>query len=320
MYSYYTSVGGNVPAAWLLECMARHKIPNIIVKSRLDATDEELSAAARAIGEFRMPMFIHPAPVESGFNPGQYTQFFRRAAGAFREHAPDAAIVWTVKAEDVFDCQKFYPGDNYVDWVGISLYQTITGDKIYDPGLQRAFEHFYYSFQKTKPIMLTEYAVSHQSSIDLAYRVSMAADEIARVYGGLPREFPRLKAIVYMDVNTIMTASSRDTRDNFALLEQPEILAAYSAAVATEAYLSRLYPRPAGTQAPQLMRSPFMAYKIGGELFISRATIEQDMNIRGAVSRLESKDINGREYFSSLAFAARRVETDADEKRVVIRR
>ncbi|MCL2699225.1 MAG: hypothetical protein FWE68_02845, partial [Defluviitaleaceae bacterium] len=230
IYSYYTSAGETVPAAWLLECMARHKIPNIIVSSELNASDDMLEQTARAIGEFRMPMFIHPVPVERRFDPDQYRLFFRRAAEIFREHAPEAAIVWTVKAEDAFDSMRFYPGDGYADWAGISLRRSITEDRDYDSAMMGAFEHFYYSFQRSKPIMLTEFAVSHRSGIDMAYRIPLAVDEISRVYGEFPREFPRLKAIVYTDIN--MTRSNHMTRDNFALLEQPEILSAYSGAVA----------------------------------------------------------------------------------------
>lgn len=323
IYSYYTSIGGDLPVTWLLSCLSQYKTPNIIIKTpKLDASDAEIEACAKEIGAFNMPMFVQLAPVENRFNPDRYKQFFRRAREIFKEYAPNAAIVWTVNAEDAFDCMKFYPGSEYVDWAGISVYQTIAADGSYDHGMMSAFEYFYSSFQKINPIMLTEYAASHQSSRDSIYRTSMAANEISRIYGELPRSFPRVKAVTYMDVNTMTATSSRDMRDNFSLIEQPEILMAYNKAVETSDYLSQIDPRPAGEQKTQLMRSPFAAYAVGEELFISRATVEQDMNVGGAASRLKIKTIDGREYFPASELRAAgpwRTVINAGNKTVTIK-
>ena len=61
---------------------------------------------------------------------------------------------------------------------------------------------------------------------------------------------------------------------------------------------------------------------IDGELYISRATVEQDMNLSGAASRLEIKTVEGREYFLATALpetSVRSIKIDEDRKNITLK-
>ncbi len=300
MYSYYSSVSSNFPITWLLSCISLSKTPNIVLKPKsenLSDTDAELIKTAKELGEFYVPMFVQFAPIDKKYDAEKYIEYYRRARDIFREYASNTAFVFTVDAEDVNDCRKFYPGDEYVDWVGINMYDRLENGE-YSKNFFSALDYFYFSFQRSKPIMLTEVAVSHLSNADYVYKNSEASKELERVFKKL-ENYPRVKALTYMDVNAINMQSTKAVRDNFMVTEEVETLAAYQKATKPSRFLSQVEISQTGDLSPELFKSPFAALKIGDEFFISRKTVEFDMNIQGAVSYLELRTIAGQDFFGT---------------------
>lgn len=150
--------------------------------------------------------------------PSLYKQAYVKIADMARNKAQNVALVfspndisnWSTNIDD------YYPGDSYVDWVGISLYtnkyrnlQTMT------PG--KDFEEMYYSngiyanpitklrdivdrYGDRKPILISEGGIGnsvYNNGLDLT---AFAKEELNVLYTYVNMVYPQVKAIIYFDV------------------------------------------------------------------------------------------------------------------------
>ncbi|MFZ3578283.1 S-layer homology domain-containing protein [Virgibacillus sp. DJP39] len=148
-----------------------------------------------------------------GGDPEKYIEKFRLVHDIMEEEAPNVAMVWSPNFLPRDNIDQFYPGDAYVDWVGLSLYtipfshgkEVLGGNPI--DYLKPIYEKY-----KHKPIMISEGAVSHYSyETDKDYS-EWAAGQIGNMYGFLPKMFPQVKAITYFNLDKKTT--SYDNQNN----------------------------------------------------------------------------------------------------------
>jgi hypothetical protein len=101
--------------------------------------------------------------------------------------ATNVAFVWCPGRTDVTLAPQYYPGNQYVDWIGVDGYAdnpSATFAKIFSP--------FYQLFVADgKPMMVAETAAPY--GVQATYLKAAAAE--------LPTEFPAIKAIGYFDHN-----------------------------------------------------------------------------------------------------------------------
>lgn len=65
---------------------------------------------------------------ETGHTPEKYQEAFRNVSAIFHKKAPNVAMVWCpnqgwLGKERIDPYTPFYPGDEYVDWVGLDFYE-----------------------------------------------------------------------------------------------------------------------------------------------------------------------------------------------------
>ncbi|HWI64810.1 MAG TPA: glycosyl hydrolase, partial [Symbiobacteriaceae bacterium] len=83
---------------------------------------------ARDLKAFGRPVFLRFASEMNGAwtawhgDPALYRQKFALVARIMREEAPNVAMVWSPNYVGDGDYEPYYPGDEYVDWVGINGY------------------------------------------------------------------------------------------------------------------------------------------------------------------------------------------------------
>jgi beta-mannanase len=129
----------------------------------------------------------------AGWNPEDYIAAYRRVVDVCRKEAPNVTFMWSPKGVD--GLEKYYPGDDYVDVVGLSVFglQRWDLDKY---GKDRSFaEALKPGYDRVvgfnKPVVVAEFGAVG----DAAYVDSWTKD--AR-YGPLP-DFGRLTAVVYFN-------------------------------------------------------------------------------------------------------------------------
>lgn len=292
-YLYYMRLGEPFPLTWVLECITKNKIPQVILyppNSYVPFDTELLQQAASDFGQLDFPMLVqfYPNPSQYGTDTKTYINFFKQAREEFRKKAPNVAFVWSVDSDAVFDCNSQYPGDDYTDWIGINLYKNSTSTQDY----WKELDFFYNNFQKQKPLMVSQLAVSHYSTANSIYDEKGAAVFIKNIYETIRTKYPRIKAIMYINRNDIDTAPYHAVRDNYQITDNTAVLEAYKQSI--HSYNT---PNDTVNENKELFRSPFPAYNINNSIFISEKTLLYDLQY--AVPE-EKKIINGEKYINSI--------------------
>ena len=191
--------------------------------------DWVIRAAARQLAKYGMPMLLRWAwemngdwfewdGSHNGKDPSAYASAFRRIHRIFREQgAGNVAFVWSPNWNSGPDeswnrMERYYPGDAYVDWVGVSGYD------FYAESPGTLFRHVVSAYGKKKPIILTETAA-----------IDHGGDSKAQWIGALSsyvRKTPAIGAVVWFDTDV-----QHDSDHNFRFDTSDSALAAYRSMV-----------------------------------------------------------------------------------------
>ena len=274
-----------VPVTWLLQCMADRATPLFVLHPPTDCetpVGDMLAALAQRLGMFNLPMFIAFYPPGHGLVPAEYSVVFRYARAVFLRYAPQAAFVWVAPNVMSTIRNPFFPGSDAVDWVAVALLDNRDASG-HLPDTFETFAPFYHMFEPHHPIMILPLGVSHFSGLGHSYHLSCAGLEIQRVYRTL-QGFPRVGLVVYGDVFGFV----RNVRDDFAITVEPQLMLAYSKAIAHPHFLPEL---ERSAQPGRWVRSPHMGYSLNGEFYVDLQTLE-DLSL----PLPQSVEINGREF------------------------
>ena len=148
-------------------------VDDVIAQS--DTYDEQIRIVGRAIRDYGDPVFVRIGFEFNGswnnYHPGQYPVAFRKFVDLLRaEGADNIVTIWCYEpdAPDDFDAvgtdgqPLWYPGDKYVDWFGIDLFNSrhfVPGGDREEPGpYQRTLRFLDMARQRGKPVFLSELA------------------------------------------------------------------------------------------------------------------------------------------------------------------
>lgn len=142
-------------------------------------------------------------------DPEQYKASFRHVAVLADSIAPNVELVWSPNCSSSWgvNASDFYPGDDVVDWVGMSLYYN------YVPQFPNSFSwaNEYFGFEKfadsirnadnvmkiaiehNKPAIATEGGAHHGNG------EAYVAEKAAKEYSMLTMVYPQIKAMIYFD-------------------------------------------------------------------------------------------------------------------------
>ena len=196
------------PWAGVNGCSPTYDLQNII-NGKFDSYITQWAQSAKAWGN---PFFLRFSPEMNGNwypwseqcpenKPGQYVQAWQHVHDLFNKVGADN-ITWVWSPNVVYpgstSLKELYPGNNYVDWVGVDGFN---GTTLYS----HQWESFTGLFQSTydaiqgmsthKPMMVSETATSGNASIKSAWIANALSQ-------ALPVVFPAIKALVYYNVNT----------------------------------------------------------------------------------------------------------------------
>ncbi|TLS49181.1 hypothetical protein FE782_26480 [Paenibacillus antri] len=204
---------------------------------------------ARAAGESGVPIFLRFANEMNGNwvpwsgDPAAYIEKFRLVADVFHEEAPDNVVMaWSPNDIPVDTITQYYPGDAYVDWIGVSLYS------IYNPALDplkagvdrsnhlQKFEHIYDLYAKKKPLFISEGAISYIYPEEDRLVEAWAAYRTKEFYATLPMLYPGVKAVFWFDATKTEAAREK----HFMLSANDALLNAYKQAIQHPFYLDTI--------------------------------------------------------------------------------
>lgn len=252
--SYFTYVGYGqpFPGEWVDKVKASGAAPHIAFEPNggleevLDS--DYLRNWARDAARARCPIFLRWASEMNGpwtrysRNPPLYVDKYRLIASVMKQEAPNVAMVWTPFAEPHDQIDQYYPGDEYVDWVGVNIYSVYVhnGDPL-QPAYQEdpiaALRYIYDNYSDRKPIHISEFAATIFCRGTDRPTPEFAIDKMTRFYSTIRREYPRVKSINWFCLDTIRAGLANN---NYSLLDDGRVLAAYRKLVSDDYFLSKV--------------------------------------------------------------------------------
>ncbi|MFC5597402.1 glycosyl hydrolase [Deinococcus cellulosilyticus] len=234
------------PAAFVQKLAGDTAAIHLAVEPRIplkEVTEDLVREWARQARNMNQPIFMRWA---SEFNdsvnnwskdPALYREKFRMVARIMHEEAPNVAMVWTPMAfTDIKSVIDYYPGQEFVDWVGITLYSKYywNGDpaKVTVNMLPtERLETLYHTFSGRHPIQVSEYAAEHHSASSSRDLSAFATSKMQQFYFNIMLKYPRIKNINWLNFD--MTAADEykgyavTRRANYNLLKSSSVLKTY---------------------------------------------------------------------------------------------
>lgn len=172
------------------------------------------------LSEYNKPMFIRFANEMNesslGDDPDKYIEIFRNVANMIHEYE-NFAVVWSPIDLGALDrpFEYYYPGDEYVDWVGVSCYSIkyfqgnvntsdnnsiyfMTGDNAWATNRIKPILNFMSENNINKPVMISECGVptSNTYGEDLE---AYASPRLRNLLWYLVMKYPQIKMINYFN-------------------------------------------------------------------------------------------------------------------------
>jgi hypothetical protein len=210
--------------------------------------NDHLRSWARAAKATGIPIFLRYASEMNGNwvpwhgDKAKYIEKFRLVHDVMAQEAPNVAMVWSPGDVPVYSMHEYYPGDDYVDWVGVSLY--VEPYENGDPNQANMkgtspverLDDLYRTYADRKPLMLSEAGVPHYARIADESVTDWALMNLSRLYEVMPHKYPRLKSITFFNVDAVNTLA----KNNYLLSSEPAMKKAYTSIISDPYYLSKV--------------------------------------------------------------------------------
>lgn len=257
-YLRYVGYGEPFPHKWAAEVVAAGAMPQIAWEPNNGLgevhDDAYLRGWAQAARHLGAPLLLRYASEMNGTwmpysgNPDEYIRKWRLVYRVMRETAPNVVMIWCPFGTPRSTIPLYYPGDAYVDWVGVNVYAVVHNDG--DPLKPAAdtqldqLRFVYNLYADRKPIAICEYAATHFCRAVKQATTEFCLKNAREFYDALPRLFPRVIFVSWFSVE----ASADGLADNdYAVTTDPAVLALYREIVARDYFLPSPLPAPGGT-------------------------------------------------------------------------
>lgn len=212
---------------------------------------------AKEAKELDMPIFLRFLSEMNGDwvkwhgDPEKYKEKFILIHDIMEKYAPNVAMVWCPNDEPIetngVKIEDYYPGDEYVDWVGVNFYVDYYNSgrtDLPDNRFQNPLDHLKYVYDlyaDKKPIMICETGVAHYSIPNNEDLTDWAVANLKKLYTMLPIQYPRVKAINYFSLNQNNSNYLVGNRwNNYALSENAEIEKTYKELIKSDSIVREI--------------------------------------------------------------------------------
>ena len=239
--------GGVILLVWALSPESSAGVETVLSAP----ADNYIEEGLRALGRLDATVLLQVGTGVNGWNscdPGRYIQAFRKIARTARLYD---------NIQMVFSCsdvgrrgtsfEDFYHGDDYVDWIGVSVQRTGGADDYSFADENWSSDAYqgtgvYAANPLTKMEPVVRFAQEHNKPVVAGpcsfsvgeSGVQAAAEQLSRFYTYVNMLYPQVKAVFYEDV------PQEESEGALSLSDVPELARAYRSAVsANGAYLDQ---------------------------------------------------------------------------------
>ncbi len=261
-YFRYVGYGEPFPFRWVESLHRRGDIPQIAWEPNdgLDAVkdDDYLHGWAEAAARTGGPVLLRYASEMNGTwqaysgEPSKYIEKWRLVCRVMREVAPNVIMVWCPFATPQATITEYYPGDEWVDWVGVNIYSVHhydgDPDKPAHDDPRDLLRYVYDLYADRKPIAICEYAATHYCAACKQDVTDFGLRQMTRLYQSLPTQFPRVKMINWFCVDA---ARSGIAHNDYSITNSERMLARYRELISDPYFLSEIAGGPPASMVAQ---------------------------------------------------------------------
>ncbi len=249
-YFFYLGYGEPLPIAWIKYLADHNKFVHIALEPNngLNAVKDDtyLHNLAQEMHATGARIFLRFASEMNGTwtayhsDPAEYVKKFRLVYRVMHKLAPNVALVWCPYFSPTSNISSYFPGNHYVDWVGVNIYNVrYHNDQLNDPGIDENpvnfVKYMYHNYADEHPLMICEYGATHYAKCEGLNKPGWAIHKILELYEAIPKIFPRVKAINYFDSNNMKFVA--DGVNDYCVTDQARVLRAYKSAISSPFYL-----------------------------------------------------------------------------------
>jgi len=275
-YMRYLGYGEPFPTDWVAKVHNHGALPHIAWEPNngLDEVRDDvyLHRWAQAAAEAKKPILLRFASEMNGTwmpysgNPDEYIRKWRLVYTTIKSQAPNVIMVWCPFATPRRTIPLYYPGDDYVDWVGVNIYAVLyhNGD-ISQPSERDPIDDLRYVsslYGERKPIAICEYGATHFCTASQQFSSSFAAASIEQMYRAIREQFP---GVVFINWFSVDAASDGLAYNDYAVTTDDLVLNSYRQAIDQPCFLTQLPAslqvalaalwQPYGSSPPQTITS-----------------------------------------------------------------
>lgn len=286
------------PISWVLGCYSNGKAPfiNLLPPNEdLNIYSEEfIISRAKEFGKLDIPIFLNVYTLSERFleEKEDYISFIQNMKNYFEIYSPNVSIVWCIDQRIAYKSREFYPGDDYIDWVGVDIYEDIDDSNTLNI-MFNELDFIYNEFSDKKPIFIN-LRISHFGNSSYTYNIDAKLKELYRFYNELPYKYPRLKMINYINIDTFN--STLKNKQNYLITDNKQILEKYREILGQDIYSDVfVYLKNAGKTSIENKKLNVLCYKVNNEFFVKTDSLEMlEYN-----QNFDKFNING-QYFNKL--------------------
>ncbi len=250
-YMRYLGYGEPFPTDWVAKVHSHGALPHIAWEPNngLDEVRDDvyLHRWAQAAAEAKKPILLRFASEMNGTwmpysgNPDEYIRKWRLVYTTVKSLAPNVIMVWCPFATPRRTIPLYYPGDDYVDWVGVNIYAVLYHDGDINQPAQRDpiddLRYVYDLYGAHKPIAICEYGATHFCTASRQLSSSFAASSIKRMYQAIAEQFPNVVLINWFSVDA---ASDGLAYNDYAVTTDEVVLDSYRQAIDGRYFLTQV--------------------------------------------------------------------------------
>lgn len=193
-----------------------YNMPNLgasVSQILTESANAQLIADMQYLGTLQSPILLRIGGEMNDFQPDaqEFKNAFIKIANFARQYAPNVALVFSPNDSSPWgnwdeDVMRYYPGDAYVDWVGISAYSSkvSTMDNLfygagdYSDPIHDLVE-VVRTFGDRKPILVSESGSPYsENGVDYT---AFSQSQVTKLFTYANMVFPQVKAVINFDYN-----------------------------------------------------------------------------------------------------------------------
>ena len=187
------------------------------------SSDEHIINTLKYINSLKSPtmlrIFAEMNVWQDLADPKTYKEAYIKVAKLARQYAPNTALIFAPTSLSNWDVEitDYYPGDEYVDWVGVSLYTAKYFSANERKARKDSDEAYYFNgtyenpiiklkelislYGSKKPVIITEGAAAHSIKGTNEDLTQSSVKYINQIYRYASMVYPQIKAAIYFDVD-----------------------------------------------------------------------------------------------------------------------